>query len=190
MLDLTANEQALAKGRGSSRLLAHRLANFDAEQAKREGAGFEAAWKARHGATATQPSSPKPVAVSAKPAAPAAPPVAASKPAAPVTPPAIAKELQAAADRQNAVIAKAAADFAARQKAEAEQVARRAAADAVWAKVNARHEAGARTAKGLPLLPDTAKRAGENDGRTEAQRRSDAVWEKANARVMADRRMS
>ncbi|AEG50763.1 membrane protein involved in colicin uptake [Sphingobium chlorophenolicum L-1] len=61
MPNLSAHEQALAKRAGtSSRLMAHRLANYDAAQAKAAGPQFEAQWKAHREttvgpATASQP---------------------------------------------------------------------------------------------------------------------------------------
>lgn len=168
MPDLSATERALAQRAGTStRLLAHRLATFTADQAATAGPGFQAAWRARHGETASQP---KPAVVVAKPAAPVA---SAPKPAAaPVTPPAIAAEVQAAANRKHAEIARAAAEFEARRKAEQEMAARRAASDAVWSRAY-----GAPSGTGPAVRPPVDAR----------QAASDAVWDRANAKLAATR---
>lgn len=138
MLNLSASEQAIVPRGGSSRLLAHRLATFDGEQAKLAGPAFERAWTARHGSggkpTATQAgmSTPAPAGSVTKPKAAAVPPQ---------TPPAIAKELEAAAaekraaaERTQAIIAKAAAEFEAKRKADEEEARLNAAIDTTWAR--------------------------------------------------------
>ena len=167
MLNLTSSERALAKRSGTStRLLAHRLSTFTAEQAATEGPGFQAAWRARHGETGSQP---KPAVAVTKSTAPAA---SAPKPSAPVTPPAIAAEIQAAENRKRAEIARAAAAVEAKQKAEQEAVARRAAADSVWAKA---YDTSPKTGPTVAAPVDARQAA------------SDAVWDRANAKLAATR---
>ncbi|BAI95832.1 membrane protein involved in colicin uptake [Sphingobium indicum UT26S] len=116
---------------GSSRLMAHRLATYDAEQAKMAGPVFEGAWRTRHG----EAGAPKfAAAINPVPVftATSAPPKEA------YIPPVILKETKAdaearaAADRKRVVIAKAAAEFEVRRKAEEERIRRESAADAVW----------------------------------------------------------
>ena len=67
MPNLTAAEQAIvSRSGGSSRLLAHRLETYDADEAKNVGSAFESAWRARHGNGVGRQASALPLASPAK----------------------------------------------------------------------------------------------------------------------------
>ena len=165
MVELTANERALAKrGGGSVRLFAHRLATLSADEVKRESPALQEAWAARHGST---PAASTPLAKqSSAAAAPAkAPPASAAAIAA-----------RQAEEREKADIAEAAARSEVRRKAEDERIQRQNAADRVWARV-------------YGAEPRVEKRASPEPMDEAARRRaaSDAVWDRANSRLAASR---
>ena len=130
MVELTANERALAKrGGGSVRLFAHRLATLSADEVKRESPALQEAWAARHGST---PAASTPLAKqSSAAAAPAKAPAAEPLP----QPSAAAIAARQAEEREKADIAEAAARSEVRRKAEDERIQRQNAADRVWARV-------------------------------------------------------
>ena len=180
MPNLTAAEQAIvSRSGGSSRLLAHRLETYDADEAKNVGSAFESAWRARHGNGVGQQASALPLASPAKvspPPKPAASAVPANTPTPPSKGPEVTAEARAAAERKQAIIAQAALDFEANRKAEESKLQRQAAADGVWAR-----------AYGLP--PEIEQPASPKPMDEAARRRaaSDAVWDRANSRVAASR---
>jgi hypothetical protein len=93
--------------------------------------------------------------------------------------PQVSAEERAAAERTKAIIAKAAADFEVRRKAEEEKIIRRNASDAVWEKAYGVPKADVSS---VPLAPlDEA-------GRRKAA--ADAVWDRANSSVAAARQIA
>jgi len=171
MVELTANERALAKrGGGSVRLFAHRLATLSADEVKRESPALQEAWAARHGST---PAASTPLAKqSSAAAAPAKAPAAEPLP----QPSAAAIAARQAEEREKADIAEAAARSEVRRKAEDERIQRQNAADRVWARV-------------YGAEPRVEKRASPEPMDEAARRRaaSDAVWDRANSRLAASR---
>lgn len=176
MLNITAEDIFAAKPLGgSARLMAHRLATFDADQAKRESPKFQEAWAARHNGRA--PAMPEPAAsalvapitaVAARPVPAITPPVAASTPSA-------VDLARAAAIHSQIMTAQAKAEAeklrATQEAITAETTRRRAAADAVWNKVN-----------GLPA--DVVSAAGRTVDPKQAA--ADSVWDRAWASSPGD----
>ncbi|PSO12615.1 MULTISPECIES: hypothetical protein [unclassified Sphingobium] len=169
MLNITAEDISAAKPLGgSARLMAHRLATFDAEQAKRESPKFQEAWAARRSGTASVTPGPvtsAPVTpitpVATAPVPDINPPIAASTPSAVDLARAAAIHSQIVTAQANAEVEK---QRAAQEAATAETARRRAAADAVWNKVN-----------GFPA--DAARATGGTVDPKQAA--ADSVWDRA-----------